>query len=88
MQQEEGKEETASGSFPRPVLRVLKEHSAARNQLAKHQLSIMPMVTTVPITIGTHQNNTGHAPPAPGQALRERTEDLWKDQKLKYIKRT
>lgn len=46
------------------------------------------MVTTVTIITRTHHNNTGHALPAPGQAPRERREDLWKDQKLKYIKRT
>lgn len=50
VQQKEGREEAASGSFPRPVLRVLREHSAARNQLAKPQLSTVPIVTMVTIT--------------------------------------
>lgn len=36
VKQKEGKGEAASGSFLRPVLRVLREHSATRNQLAKH----------------------------------------------------
>lgn len=88
VKQKEGKGEAAPGSFPRTVLRVLREHSATRNQLAKHQLSAVPMVTTVTIIIRTHRNSTGHALPASGQALRGRTEGLWKEQKLKYIKRT
>lgn len=84
----ERREKAASGSFPRPVLRVLREHSATRNQLAKHQLSTVPMATMVTITIITHQNNTRHALAAPGQVLRERAENLGKDQKLKDIKIT
>lgn len=50
--------------------------------------STVPMVTMVTITIITHQNNTRHVLAAPGQVLRERAEDLWKDQKLKDIKIT
>lgn len=86
VQQKEVGEEAASGSFPKSVLRVLREHSTIRNQLAEYQLSTVPTVTIVTITIIIHENNTGHALAAPGQALGERTE-LWKDQKLKYIKR-
>ena len=88
VKQKEGKGEAAPGSFLRPVLRVLREHSEARNQPAKHQLSTVPMVTTVTIIIRTHHTSAGHALPASGQALRGRPEGLWKEQKLKYIKRT
>ena len=88
VKQKEEKGQAAPGSFPGPVLGVLRELSAIRNQLTKHKLSTVPMVTTVTIIIRTHHNSTGRALPASGQALRGRTEGLWKEQKLEYIKRT
>lgn len=42
------------------------EHSEARNQPAKHQLSTVPMLTTVTIIIRTHHTTAGHALPASG----------------------